>query len=679
MISTTLGDCESSMQVHSFDVFDTCVSRMHAYPRDVFYDIGLRLATELPTDSTRAKFARRFQRARVRAEKISNLRARPKSESADIFTIYSNLRWLMRIDRSIDDLIELELEVERETIFPIMETLEHIQKLRDAGHRILFISDMYLPGRLLAGILIEKGVMKSDDALYVSCDIGLTKHRGSLYQHVLKTEGLSGPDLVHTGDNAHSDISMAAAHRIHTRHYTRAHLNAREIALSGGGLYREPSRSWQASFSRRCRIDLSGKDVGNSLPLDDVVLGVVTPFLLVYLEWIFATARQRGIQRLYFVARDGEILYKIASALRPADIELRYLYGSRRAWLAPSISETDLEWERLLVVAGNASAPTDIASRAGLDQKKQARLRTLLGFSDSEWIRSLSMDEARGFLKKVISAKDAFAFLLESSKEQWGTALKYFQQEGLLDGSAWALVDAGWSLNSQASLKRILEKAIGEKASVQGFYIGLARDHFDTKQAGQAFAFTSPPGALLSRRRVIVEHCFLPSTHASTRGYVESSGGVVPIFSPDPRSRQDLAYAERLHTLAMKATDLVKRSPSLQNALRQHAEGIRHATKHFIQSPRPEEAALMSEFVVVADMRQESRFAQSLCPRLSFKDVWTTIAMTVSGSRTFATPAWMWLEGSIALSPLLVQIPLRLMLKLDDLKNQLQSWVKRDE
>lgn len=679
MKSSTFGAFQSSMSVHSFDVFDTCVSRMHAYPRDVFYDIGLRLAADSLTDSNRVKFARRFQRARVRAEKIANFRAKLHSENADIFAIYSNLRWLMRIDRTIDHLIELELEVERNTIYPITETLEHIQKLRDAGHRILFISDMYIPGRLLARILIEKGVMRAADALYVSCDSGLTKHRGTLYRHVLKNEGLSGPDLVHTGDNAHSDISMAAANRIQTRHYTKAHLNAREIALSGQGVYREPSRSWQASFSRRCRIDLGGKDADNSLPLDDFVLGVVTPFLLAYLEWIFATARQHGIQRLYFVARDGEILYKIATAMRPVDIELRYLYGSRRAWLAPSISETDSEWQRLLVVAGNASAPTDIASRAGLEQKDQARLRTLLGLTESEWIRELPMDEAIGFVQKLTSNKEAFALLLESSKKQWSIAIKYFQQEGLLDGSAWALVDAGWSLNSQASLKRILEKVKGTKATVQGFYIGLARDHFDTKQAGQAFAFISPPGALLSRRRVIVEHCFLPSTHASTCGYIESSGGVVPIFSPDPRSLQDLAYAERLHTMAMQVTEMVKRSPSLKNAFHQHSEGIRNATKHFIKSPRPEEAALMSDFVVVADMRQERDFAQSLCPRLSFKDVWTTIAMTMSGSRTFAAPAWMWLEGSIALSPLLVRIPLKLMLNLDDLKNQLQSWFKRDE
>src|SRR5699024_7318970 len=67
-------------------------------------------------------------------------------------------------------------------------------------------------------------------------------------------------------------------------------------------------------------------------PYDGVVTAFLAPFLVCYVRWVLDQALQRGIKRLYFVARDGEVMYKIARQLkRPGDdIEMRYLYGSRR-------------------------------------------------------------------------------------------------------------------------------------------------------------------------------------------------------------------------------------------------------------------------------------------------------------------------------------------------------------
>lgn len=659
------------MQVHSFDLFDTCITRMHAYPRDLFYDLGLGLAPASASETVRRRFARRFQRARIRAEKLANwLARRAGREHADIQGIYWHLRWFMHLNRPIAEMVQAELALEEASLYPINETIARIRQLRKAGHRILFISDMYIPARWLGPLLERLGVMEPSDGLYVSCDVGSAKYSGRLFEHVLKAEGITGADLVHTGDNAYADISMAQAQGIQAEHFTHAHLTEREVLIAGSRIPRDPAASWQAAFSRRCRFAMRHAHPGETdHPLDGVIFGVIVPFLLAYMLWGLPDARKRGIKRLYFVARDGEVLLKIAQVLNPEGVELRYLYGSRRAWLSPSIAPQDTTWERLLAVAGNASAPKDIAERAGLDSGAQLQLRMLLGMAESLWTQPMGLDEAQAFIGLLANRQDCRALLFQHAEANRKVTLEYLRQERLLDG-AWALVDAGWSLNGQAALKRILDTASQDCSSPTGYYIGLARDHLDESSAGVARAFCNPPGHLLSRRRVIVEHSFLPSTHASTIGYSHGDAQVLPVFGEDARSATERAYAQRLHAAAVVAAEMVADSSAMLNLIQPYATQIMHSAVEFIRYPTAQEATLFAAFRAEADMRQDGEHAQPLCRPLVLPDVWATAGMALSKKLAFRTSAWMWLEGSMALSPWYVKWPLNAMLYIDTLKNR---------
>ncbi|MBH1966143.1 MAG: hypothetical protein I8H77_17490 [Comamonadaceae bacterium] len=655
----------------SFDVFDTCITRMHAYPRDLFFDLGLRLAPITSNEADRHSFARRFQRARIRAEKLANWRARPEREHSDIFAIYDNLRPLMRLDRTSLELVEAELALEEESIYPIPETVRHINELRHAGHRILFVSDMYLPSRFLRPLLLRKQVMQMEDDLYVSCDHGVTKHSGKLFARVLQQERLAGPDLIHTGDNRHADINQAEANGISTRYFSAAHLIGSEAHSAGSKLPRTPVGSWLAGFSRRYRLAMRHSGSA-SHPLDSVIVGTVLPFLLAYVQWVLNDARQRGIKRLYFVARDGEVLFKIAKELNPEGIELRYLYGSRRAWLAPSIVDHQPEWKRLLAVSGSSNAPKDILARAGLRAEERAELRVAFGIDNSRWERSLGLQEADAFIEKLTTHPRASELLRASAHDKRQFTLRYFKQEGLLDDTAWAFVDSGWSLNSQAAVKRIFDSAGIGLRPPQGYYIGLARDHLNEVQAGKAYAFVTPPGSIFSRRRVVIEHCFLPSTHSSTRGYKLTPEEVVPDFSEEARDENEIAYACHLHDCAVKAARLVADNADLQSSLRRFAPDLRERAAYFVCNPSYADAVSASHLTAVADMRQERAFAQPLCRSLRAVDVWETFRMAFSRGRSFKSNAWMWLEGSAALSSPLIRLPIRLMLWADRMKHQLQ-------
>ena len=54
-----------------------------------------------------------------------------------------------------------------------------------------------------------------------------------------------------------------------------------------------------------------------------------------YVDWILKQAVGRGINHLYFIARDGFILKQVGEIIantKGYDICMHYLYGSRSSW-----------------------------------------------------------------------------------------------------------------------------------------------------------------------------------------------------------------------------------------------------------------------------------------------------------------------------------------------------------
>lgn len=663
---------EERVAAYSFDLFDTCITRSHAYPRDLFYDLGLRLAGNSLDRAGAAKFARRFQAGRIRAERCATRDVRPH-ECPTIHEIYARLSPIKGLRLDAEALVALEVEMEQESIYPVASMVEHIRDLRDAGNRIIFISDMYLPATMLRPILKDAGLIEDADALYVSCDARLTKHSGNLYRHVLEKEGLSPSQVVHTGDNAWSDIRVAANMGIRCRQFEDTGLSHLEASLAGRSLPRESHRSTIAALSRRSRLSV-GSANGSRRDADAVIHSVIAPFLIAYVQWVLDHAAKAGICRLYFVARDGEVLYRIAQKLRgPGAPELRYLHGSRRAWLSPSIRHDAHGWQRLLITAGQSNGRHDVLARAGLTPSQQTLIRSHLGYSPEQWEEPLSEVGAHDFLAAFLSDPDASKLLYDMASGRRAIAMEYLRQQGLCDRIPWALVDAGWALNSQAALKRILLDDSHASSAVRGYYIALTRDHLPEAEAGIAHAFISPSGSIFSRRRVVIEHCFTPSTHATTQSYETVDGSVSPLLGAEIRSTSELDYATRLQAICEHMAHATASSAAYRRAFEEGRAIVIANAERFLCSPSRSEAAAMAQFGTVADLRHERNFVKPLCRSLRFSDLTSILGMTFSRGERFRRPSFMWLEGSASLSPAYLRLPVKAMLLADKLRNSVAS------
>jgi FMN phosphatase YigB (HAD superfamily) len=619
------------------------------------------------------RFAHEFQIKRIRAEKRA-YRASKLREAASIYDIYRNFVTPRGLVVDAELLVEAEIQLERESIYPIQTMVRLINRLREDGHRVIFVSDMYLPGPLLEPILHEIGVMRKSDKLYMSCDIGLTKHSGRLYHHILQCEQLLPDQLDHTGDNVWSDVKVPLSIGIRAHHFAPSQLTSHEMSMAGRRLPRLRSSSHLAALSRRARLAGLGHPDEERADFESLIHSTIAPFLVSYAMWVLEQATLQKLDRLYFVARDGEVLLHIAKILcekRQAP-ELRYLHGSRRAWIAPSIHPDQRGWEKLLITPGQSNSRCDILSRAGLDQESIARIQEILRCDYSSQLKPLNRNAAEAFLTEVISNPEAAAIMFESAAKYRSTALLYLEQQGILDGSKWALVDAGWSLNCQAALKRILN-ASNSTLNPRGYYIALTRDHLSAEEAGPAYAFILPHGSIFSRRRVIIEHCFTPSTHATTRGYRMDGATAVPVFGKELRGHDELNFAYRVHEAASALARFVANDPKLEAEFRSYHKDIANHAENLLRYPRKKDAQYMATFSTIADLRHEKSFVQPLCRPLNFSDVWSMLRITFARRRNIHTSALMWLEGSSVLSAPHIRIPIAVMLVADALRNRFRA------
>jgi hypothetical protein len=315
----------------------------------------------------------------------------------------------------------------------------------------------------------------------------------------------------------------------------------------------------------------------------------------------------------------------------------------------------------------------DILSRAGLDSVTQSKLLSALNVPESNRSNHLSQEQATSFLQSVLENPVASRIFFDSASRTRDVALKYFAQEGLLDNVSWAIVDLGWSLNCQAALRRIISTVKGNDFQPLGYYLGLAKDHLGSDHAGIVRAFIPERGSLLSRRRHILEHCVTPGTHPTTQGYAIHGDVAVPVFGSEPRNQIEIEYAVRLQTIAEHYAKLVREDQAFKDRFLGLERTAVKIVEDFISNPLARDARFLSAFGTIPDMRHEGAFMQPLCGSMGLADLWLIVGKTASAKIGFKTRAFMWLEGSRALSPLYIRVSVSSMLLLDSALQRLRK------
>ena len=296
-------------QVITFDVFDTLIFRPFSSPADLFYLMGDALA--YPD----------FKRIRQEMErKAREIHHKEKGDwEVSLEEIYALLSEETGIDREQGMAVELAMEEKMCFANPYM--LEVIRYLKAHGKGYQVISDMYLGEARVRHLLKTTGYPEPEN-VYVSCDYGMSKGTGTLYS-VLPS--LPENSWIHIGDNVYSDIEQAKKHGAQVYHYP----NVNEV----GEKYRSHDMS---AITGSIYRGLVNAHIHNGLHQysRSYEYGYIYGGLMItgYCSFIHNYVQKHHVDKILFLARDGDILKKAWQILYPEEADkTEYVYWSRIA------------------------------------------------------------------------------------------------------------------------------------------------------------------------------------------------------------------------------------------------------------------------------------------------------------------------------------------------------------
>ena len=308
------------MRISSFDIFDTCLLRKCGTPENFFDVFSLCVFKGEVEERIRHEF--------VAARRIAEEHARARDTYYTLQDIWNAFAWAHPMLKPIDELCQMEQDLEHEVLAPVIKMRNKVNECRKHGDKIIFISDMYLSSVFLIYIMREHGFYQDGDGLYVSCECKAEKWNGDLFKYVQEKEGLkSFHHWHHYGDNKLADYRSPKKLDI------RCTLINHEYTPYQKELFYENNTP-----NNRVAEILAGANrfLHHTLPDSthkDFLLDVVAPLFIAFTYRVLQDAYKNEIKRLYFCARDTNLIYRIAQKISPmfAGLSIHYLYISRES------------------------------------------------------------------------------------------------------------------------------------------------------------------------------------------------------------------------------------------------------------------------------------------------------------------------------------------------------------
>lgn len=584
----------------SFDVFDTVLIRNLISPDHVHWMVGMMLANA----GLIAQHHDAWRDLRIKAEEQARICSR--LEEISIYEIYDHLGQMLNLDDTVKHkAIELEVIAERSSLFPIVEICEAVFVLLQSK-RVVFISDMYLDSACLKSFLYSCGL--GEAIVFSSSDLRLTKRTATIYPHVKQKLNCPGKEIIHVGDNRYSDVRMARKSGFKAIHFNTSVPSRYETILwknSNGHLL----GSLVAGSARVARLSHTSSDRENSA-LWRISTGVAGPQLLAFVTWVLIEASLAGIKKLFFLARDGEILQKLADLVARTynlETECHYMMASRQALYIPSLSKDPLIAVEEIVGAAKS-------------RKTFRQILTELEFLENE-IEAYA--QVNSIAADLILSDDSFrAFALNNKKflERLVKTIEirsdafnsYADNIGLFSNKLFGIVDLGWHGNLQTRLEKCIS---ADYVKPVGYYFSLLSDH--PSLAGRTKCFVE--------RAVIninLLETFCLATHSTVTGYFlreEQPNYILAASRHDGPKLWDVSEQQKG---IMKFSESLFRNlqpcqyslPELLLTLKPAADA---AFDTFINNPDPDEALVYGSVEHAADQLHLQVF--ELAPRIRLK------------------------------------------------------------
>lgn len=505
--------------MYSFDIFNTLITRTTLTPQGIFALMQQKLSSDTQYGHLPSHIRNNFYTLRIQAEKLARLSNQCKGlEEVTLRDIYEAMAMSGNLDAEEQELLcRLECETECENVLPISRHIELLKQLCQDGQRVVLISDMYLPGKVIARMLNKADETLGQLPLYVSADLGVRKTTGNLYRKVGELEQVEYIDWTHYGDDLFQDIKAAGELGIKT-----VHLATEESTLLEQELLKRFADSvpfqmlaGQARYTR-----LMYKSTSTAYRMGCSISG---PILYCFVDWLLCESVRKKIKRLYFIARDGYFPKLIADkiiAARGLEIETFYMYGSRKAWRLCSLSEEHFNL-RELVVWSYVARITSVQKLASLLELQESELIPFLPFGSREGTVELTSRSLYELVDGLEHNREFRNFYLEKQAKKKALASEYIRQTVDVRDDQFAFVDVSGGGLTQGCLRELMKEYYSH--SITTFFFKMDRVNL---VPGCVYDVFFP--SMLENNLVIEMICRAP--HGQTLGYEPCGDKIVPIF-----------------------------------------------------------------------------------------------------------------------------------------------------
>lgn len=517
----------------SLDIFDTCVWRTFPVPTDLFYALGEAAKEKgllYPSSSSAS-----FVVERIEAEKRARA-VRETNSEATLEEIYECFPAGYMRTGSPEDLMALELEIEREATHPDPQIVELIEYAAAKGIGTAYVSDTYFDLDHL-----RKIVPHPSDLIFNSCRFRTSKCAG-LHRQLLRESRLAADRVLHLGDNLDADFHAPARLGITTIWRPRYPEWAR------GAIHTElpPTRSERSSFFPGTGGD-GGLNALRAQATDDPKIisdpycawgsTVLGPVIGGFAQWVVERCSAERIGTALCLMREGKILKPVVDRFE-SDLETIEFYTSRYAVVKASIFEaTRAELVRFLArpqptVAEELLEPLDLSCDD---------LDILPG-------TLISAGDAHALSDKIIADKTLRKRAAAASGRARARFMRYFHEAVPNPPDRLAIVDLGYSGTIQGCLQEILTH---EKVPciTHGLYFvtgsGVRKIQLTGSRAEGFLAENGQPLAIahsFMRSPELVEQCLMCNLGST----VDYSNDGQPVLGPQHIPEGQLAEIERV-------------------------------------------------------------------------------------------------------------------------------------
>lgn len=495
----------SEYSVVTFDIFDTLIKRRCAEPKDVF---------ELVENRLELKYGKTFNFVDERLRAKQRIKKHNK---------YYNLEDVYRIIELPNDVAETAKKYERLVEIDIAYSNSNVVNLyKKALHEnktIFLISDMYLDRDTIEKIL-KKCEIFGYERIYISQEEKKDKVSGRLFQKVLMDYNLKPYEVIHIGDNNKGDFLRPRLMgfktiKIETGYVDIEYNNAHGLKKEYLKQYRLTQNLLQEHWN------------DNSNEWQKIGYECLGPLMWGFSNWLASQLQERKIKKVFFLAREGDILKKAFEKLYTNDYVLNYLYVSRKSIMVPSFAQK----KSFKQITSKISFPkyvsfVEFLDYIGLSYKDVSEQARKHGFNEKTNIEGWKIENNES-LEAFFNDVESVAH--DTYKKQECLFNRYLDANDF-NGNV-AIVDIGWNGTMQSALEDLCKN---RNVTINGFYFGV---NSKNKLSPNSKAY----GYIYDQKRNSDYQYYImgmsgplemmtTAKHGTTTGYMDFRGKVEPIL-----------------------------------------------------------------------------------------------------------------------------------------------------